>query len=1345
MPTLRSSIRSAALAGLAFLTPLGALAATLTPASFTPANGATGINPDTRLTITFSGAVSPATTGLIRIYDAANDAVVETIDLQAGTTQRDTLRATSTVSTRLLPVLNKPIGGIATNFNYYPIVVTNNTVTIYPRNAVLAYGKTYYVKLDAGVFTNPAGDTSAATADNTTWRFSTKSAGPANGTTTLVVAADGSADFCTVQAALDFVPANNTTPTTIQVRNGTYFEQIGFQSKHFITLVGEDVDQTVIEYPNNNTFNNVSGVYHRATMVAQSVHDFTLANLTVRNSTPLNGSQAEAIVINGSSSTLGRNILTRCKFYSYQDTVQLNRQVYVSDSYIEGDVDFLWGSGPAFFENCDIRILRTAGYFTQIRNGNTNHGYVFRHCRFTAPAGITGTYFGRIDPASFPYSEVVLLDSTIGDSTNNAFLSTSTTTSGSNYVAGWWLLNNASSASGTTDLHNWSAGIVDANGATLNDPNNDSFTNMPTDSATLANYRDPAWVLNTTLAGASTSTWTPALVPIWITQPSSRSFSAGETITLTAAALGVPSVTYQWRKDGAAISGATNATLTLSSAGATTAGSYTVVATNSAGSSTSSAAVLTVSGSAAIGAIAKTGYAEAVTGGASGTTVTVNTAAALRTYGESTTPYTIVVSGAIDLGTGGRLKLKSNKTLRGENTSATILGTIEISNAQNVIVSNLNISANTGAAAENDGVTIASSTNVLVTKCTIFDCTDGNLDVINGSDLVTISWCKFYYTRNNGHNFSNLVGSSDTDVGSGNGLTNYRVTWHHNWWSTGAKQRMIACRFGRSHMFNNYWDCAGDDYCTETRNIASILSEYNHYDGVKDPLARRTALPTDLGLLMTNGNLFTSCTGTQLSASDNGFTPPYSYQLYAAADVKSLVKAGAGNVAVDAPVPMSASITGTTAVTAGTTVKLTASPAGFVASSYQWRLNNVAISGATNVNLELPAVTVAQSGAVYTAVLGVGTGPSVVTAPVTLSITVADPNLPAVTEAPVSQTAASGDTVTLSVTASGPGLSYQWKKDGNAIAGATGTSLVLSNVAGSATARYSVTVSNSFGSVTTAGAAVAVLPTKAQIVNLSTRGIAGSDDKALIAGFVVGGTEPKSVLIRAVGPGLTAYGVGGVLADPTLEVFTLQGQRVATNDNWASATNANTVATESARLGAFPLATDGKDAALLTTLNPGGYTAVVKAPAGTSGAALIEIYDASDSATLSRLLNVSLRGDVGDSVLIVGFAVDGRDPKRLLIRAAGPTLAGFGVGGALADPKLEIYRGQQFVSQNDDWGLAPNASDVVAAATATNAFPLAAQSKDAALLITLQPGVYSAVVSGVGAQGVAIVEVYEVP
>lgn len=567
----------------------------MSPTAFTPTSAATSQLPDTRLAITFNQAVSVGLSGTIKIYDASNNAVVDTIDLVAGNTLMKSLRAQSTLSTQALPVQVKTVGGVS-SFNYYPITVSGNTATIYPRNGVLAFGKSYYVTIDPGVFVDSTGLSYAGIATNSGWTFATKATSPSATATLFTVATDGTGDFCTVQAALDFIASNNTTARTIYLRKGTYFELVYFASKHALTILGEDADQTVIAYPNNNTFNPVGGVYHRAVFNANSVHDCTFANLTVRNSTPQNGSQAEALIVSGSSYTVAHNIVTHCKFYSYQDTVQFNKQTYVSDCTIWGDVDFMWGDGPVFLENCDIRMLRTGAYWTQIRNGSGNHGYVFKGCRFTAPAGIAGTFLGRIDPASFPYSEVVVLDSTFGDATNNAFLAAASGANGSNYNAGWWLLNNAANTSTATNVHNWTNSLVDANGTALVNPNADAFTTMPTDATTQTNYRNATWVLNTSIAGTVNGTWTPALAPVIVTQPVSQTVNIDDAVTFSVAAIGVPEPTYQWYKNGTAIVGATGASYVIASAKPADADTYSVVVTNTAGNTTSNTVSLVVHG-----------------------------------------------------------------------------------------------------------------------------------------------------------------------------------------------------------------------------------------------------------------------------------------------------------------------------------------------------------------------------------------------------------------------------------------------------------------------------------------------------------------------------------------------------------------------------------------------------------------------------------------------------------------------------------------------------------------------------------------------------------------------------
>ncbi|MEO6004287.1 MAG: DUF1800 family protein [Opitutus sp.] len=269
----------------------------------------------------------------------------------------------------------------------------------------------------------------------------------------------------------------------------------------------------------------------------------------------------------------------------------------------------------------------------------------------------------------------------------------------------------------------------------------------------------------------------------------------------------------------------------------------------------------------------------------------------------------------------------------------------------------------------------------------------------------------------------------------------------------------------------------------------------------------------------------------------------------------------------------------------------------------------------------------------------------------------------------------------------------------------------------------------------------------ARLVNLSSRAQVGTGDDLLISGFVIGPGGNKTVLIRAVGPTLSTQGVSGFLADPLLDLHNSTGAIIASNDNWAPG-DAATMST----VGAFSLPAGSKDSAIVRSLAPGGYSAVVSGVGKTTGISLIEIYEI--DATSGRLINLSTRARIGtgDNLLISGFVVSGSSgTRRLLVRAAGPALTAMQVTGALADPTLRVVNAVSgaTVSSNDNWGTpatstAPDASTLNAAFALTGAFPFASGSKDAAVIADFSPGPYSINVTGVGGStGVALVEVYD--
>ena len=320
--------------------------------------------------------------------------------------------------------------------------------------------------------------------------------------------------------------------------------------------------------------------------------------------------------------------------------------------------------------------------------------------------------------------------------------------------------------------------------------------------------------------------------------------------------------------------------------------------------------------------------------------------------------------------------------------------------------------------------------------------------------------------------------------------------------------------------------------------------------------------------------------------------------------------------------------------------------------------------------------------------------------------------------------------------------------------GGDGTFALQTNTtAGAATIRGTVdepttTVAGSIsiaGTTTQFAGLVTTTTRTDRLVNLSSRVRISGGDSVLITGFVIGGTAPKQVLIRGIGPALTGFGVGGALANPKLKIY--RGSTlVSENDDWA----AETVASFS-RVGAFGLASGSRDAALVATLEPGAYTAHVS-DGGAAGVALAEIYDASvnPAAEYQRLINISTRGEVtaGEGVLIGGFVVTGNSPKRLLIRGVGPGLAAFGVGGVLADPRLRVYRNADLQAENDNWStVAAEGTASADAAREAGAFALAAGSRDSALIVTLAPGAYTAQITAADgtATGSALIEIYELP
>jgi uncharacterized protein YggT (Ycf19 family) len=268
--------------------------------------------------------------------------------------------------------------------------------------------------------------------------------------------------------------------------------------------------------------------------------------------------------------------------------------------------------------------------------------------------------------------------------------------------------------------------------------------------------------------------------------------------------------------------------------------------------------------------------------------------------------------------------------------------------------------------------------------------------------------------------------------------------------------------------------------------------------------------------------------------------------------------------------------------------------------------------------------------------------------------------------------------------------------------------------------------------------------------NISTRSFVQTADNVMIGGFIVQGSEPKRVIIRAIGPELTPFGVPNVLANPTLELHNGAGAVIASNDDWQTTVIGGIITQDQVQeiLDSGRAPTDTRESAIIANLPAGNYTAIVRGVSSTTGVALVEVYDLSPDAD-SILGNISTRSFVqtDDNVMIGGFIVQGTQPKMVIIRAIGPELTPFGVPNVLANPTLELHNGAgALIGSNDDWqttiigGIITH--DQVQEILNSGLAPT--DPRESAIIANLPAGNYTAIVRGVSnTTGVALVEVYD--
>jgi hypothetical protein len=392
-----------------------------------------------------------------------------------------------------------------------------------------------------------------------------------------------------------------------------------------------------------------------------------------------------------------------------------------------------------------------------------------------------------------------------------------------------------------------------------------------------------------------------------------------------------------------------------------------------------------------------------------------------------------------------------------------------------------------------------------------------------------------------------------------------------------------------------------------------------------------------------------------------------------------------------------------------------------------------------------------------------GTGLSTLPFPYTVHVTATGP--PVITTQPASQTVNAGTSPTLGVAAPGA-TGYQWQLNGSPISGATDSTLTLSNIGTTQRGSYTVAASNTYGSVTSGAATIAV-SAATHLDNISSRAYLGAGaNQNLVAGFYTDGSGSKKILVCGVGPGLLSVApslAGQVLVAPKLTLINGTGATLAIDTAWGGSQN---LASAIASVYAIPMAANSDDSVVFTDVPAGpgiGYSAQIDGLNNGTGIALVEVsdYDSYTGTPASHLISISTRAFVGpgEQSLVGGFSIGGSTSQTLLVGAVGPALASIPSlsGQTLPKPTLTLYDASgAVIASNAGWsnppiagsssvpsGIQPATAAIIGGVYAT---PLAAGSADCAMVVTLPPGSYTAQVSSADSStGIALVEIYNVP
>jgi pectin methylesterase-like acyl-CoA thioesterase len=566
------------------------------PVIMFPADNAKNINPDTHLELTFRSTPVLGNSGKIKVYDASNDSLVDMLDLSIPSGPTKSTPSPDAIYTpipyKYVPghftnANTKPgtpsgeaiptpdnyqltiIGGFTDGFHFYPVIIHINTATIYPHNNLLEYNKTYYVQIDPEVL-KVNDDSFKGISGKDGWVFTTKANPPSHEVSQIVVNADGSGDFNTVQGAMDFIPEFNKKHVTVFIKNGDYEEIVYFRNKSNVTILGEDRNKVIIHYANNEVFNphpiNIKtnewpGTFpsRRAAFMIDNSSKINLVNLTVKTTAY---GQAEGLLINGEEI-----IVCDVTMVGSGDALQSNGTVYYSNCLIDGLGDTILGRGPAFFYNCEFKSI---GPFMWIRNTSSNHGNVFVNCKFDTQNG-KETVIARAptnNGINYPHCEAVLINCKLSGIS----------------AEGWGPVGGE-----TSNIHYWEYNSTNiSNGKPVDVskrlPASRQLT-MEKDAKIIADYQEPPFVLDG---------WSPQMAPIILSQPESITSEAAKSAVFEVKTAVVPYAEYQWFKNDMPIEGATESVFKIEKVKPENAGAYSVSIKNAAGKKESQKVILKV-------------------------------------------------------------------------------------------------------------------------------------------------------------------------------------------------------------------------------------------------------------------------------------------------------------------------------------------------------------------------------------------------------------------------------------------------------------------------------------------------------------------------------------------------------------------------------------------------------------------------------------------------------------------------------------------------------------------------------------------------------------------------------